>query len=224
MISTVLLTLLWVASTAGIQAPIEHRTTDAATPRAHTIAGQQALQSGDAADAFHWFTLAAKGGEAEAQVLLADLYLQGRGTARDAAQAAYWYARAAQSSPEAQWKLGALYQQGHGAARNPEIAAALYVRAAEAGLAGAQNSLATLYFTGEGVTRNVAKALELFRQAAAQQYADAQLNLASIYLHGSGVKQDLDEARHWAQQARAAGSRAAAAVLEEIAKAKSPLP
>ncbi len=69
----------------------------------------------DAAEAAHWYGLAAEQGHAPSQASLADLYYTGQGVAHDHAEAARWFERAAkQGNTDAQYLLGALYLRGHG--------------------------------------------------------------------------------------------------------------
>jgi len=194
---------------------------DQGNSRAQAVLAELALDVGDAGAAFKWFSKAAEAGDATSQVRLADLYLGGRGTVRDAAQAAHWYAMAVSKTPEAQWKLGALFQQGDGVPENPEIAAAMFRRAADQGYADAQNSLAALYIAGIGLKQDSREAVKWFRKAAEQDCADAQVNLATLYFNGVGVKRDLELAREWALKAKLHRSKEANQLLAEIEKARA---
>lgn len=192
------------------------RLAESGNVRAQVTVAELAFQKGDMGEAFRWFSAAAENGDPAAQVRLADLYLAGRGTLRDAAQAAHWYAMAVSHTPEAQWKLGALFQQGDGVAQNPEIAAAMFRRAADQGYADAQNSLGSLYIAGIGVKQDLNEAVKWFRKAAEQGCGDAQVNLATLYLNGVGVQQSLVVAREWARKAQSSRPREAGEILAEI--------
>jgi TPR repeat protein len=81
--------------------------------------GLAAYDAGDYRTAFEEWRSLAESGDAEAQTALAGLYLDGLGTAVDAAAALRWYRRAAeQGKPVAQQNLGDLYGQGRSVARN----------------------------------------------------------------------------------------------------------
>ncbi len=187
---------------------------------AQGVMAERALESGDTGNAFKWFSAAAEQGDAQAQLRLGDLYVDGRGVIRDSAKAAHWYALAVGRSAEAQWKLGALFQEGDGVQKSPEIAAAMYRRAADQGFADAQNSLASLYIAGLGVKQDFNEAMKLFHLAANQNCADAQLNLAGLYYHGIGVQQNLSLARRWALKAQPARPKEAEDLLARIDEAK----
>lgn len=189
---------------------------------AAATSGELALQAGDSGEAFRWFSMAAEQGDNQSRIRLADLYVDGRGTLRNPAHAAHWYALAVNDSPEAQWKLGALFQQGDGVPQNPQIAASMFRRAADQGYADAQNSLASLYIAGVGVKQDFQEGLKWYRKAAAQSCPDALLNLAGLYYHGIGVKQDLAAAREWALKARSSvKAREAEDLLAQIEKARA---
>jgi TPR repeat protein len=217
--------LLLLSSTSSVPLPSiskEYGTLAAGGSRsAQVISGEFALREGDTGAAFYWLTAAAESGDPTAQIHLGDLYVNGRGTVRDPARAAHYYALAVGSSAEAQWKLGALFQEGDGVPRNLEIAASMFRRAADQGYADAQNSLATMYIAGLGVKQDSKEAIKWYRKAAAQNCADAQLNLAGLYYHGIGVKQDLAAAREWAIKARAFKIREADAMLAQIERARA---
>lgn len=68
------------------------------------------------------------------ELRLAGDFLIGRGVAKDPAQSAYWYRKAAdQGDPNAQNQLGYLYSWGIGVERDPAEAAKWFMRAAGSG-------------------------------------------------------------------------------------------
>jgi serine/threonine protein kinase len=88
---------------------------------------------------------AADAGDAEAQLRLARLFLQGPEAIRDESQARTWLTRAAeQGNAEAAFTLGRLYERGRGGERDVHAAVSWYERAAAAGNIGARRSLARL--------------------------------------------------------------------------------
>jgi TPR repeat protein len=189
--------------------------------RAQTTSGELALQNGDLGAAFKWFLEAAEKGDSDAQVKVGDLFFEGRGTLRNPAQAAHWYAMAAGRSAYAQWRLGRLFEEGEGVPRNVGIAAAMFRRSSDQGFAEAQNSLADLHIAGIGVKQDFKEAFKLYRKAAEQNCPDAQLNLAALYYHGIGVKKDYSAARMWAERARATKAKEADEMLARIDKARA---
>ena len=83
-------------------------------------AGLAAYDAGDFAAAFAAWRPLAEAGDADAQVSLAALYLNGLGVAADPAAALAWYRRAAEAGdPVAQLNLGDLTARGIGVAKNP---------------------------------------------------------------------------------------------------------
>lgn len=100
--------------------------------RADFAEGLAAFDAGDYQTAFEEWRALAVAGDAEAQVALAGLYLDGIGVAPDAAVAARWYAQAAeQGEPVAQLNLGDFYARGIGVRR--DLAAAYFWLSLSAG-------------------------------------------------------------------------------------------
>lgn len=106
---------------------------------------REALAAGDAETA--WFRLwdMAIEGHAEAQVLLARLYRDGRGIPADPRLERRWIEHAATSGhPLAQYRLGELYEASGGEAVNRQAAALWYERSAAQGHAPARRALERL--------------------------------------------------------------------------------
>jgi|GEM_PF-141677 len=114
---------------------------------------------------------AAERGDADAQFSLGWRYANGRGVARNDAQAVSWYRKAAdQGLADAQAGLGWMYANGRGVARNDAQAVAWYRKAAEQGHASAQYRLGLMYDEGRGVARDDAQAATWYRKAAEQGF------------------------------------------------------
>ncbi len=78
-------------------------------------AGWEASRRGDYATALKEWRPLAEQGNAEAQLFLGDIYLNGLGVSQDYAQAIRWYRRAAkQGNDWAQNNLGGMYFKGQG--------------------------------------------------------------------------------------------------------------
>ncbi|WP_445401601.1 trypsin-like peptidase domain-containing protein [Zobellella sp. An-6] len=108
-------------------------------------------RQGDDAQAFqHYLRAAQINASPKAQVALADMYLEGRGTARDMERAIIWYSRAADAadavwSPQAHLRLGTIYQGEHGTRyQHPQKALEHYRACAEQGLAECSRGLERL--------------------------------------------------------------------------------
>ena len=88
----------------------------------------------DPAAAFAVIRDAAQAGQVAAQLLLAQMHMEGKGTVRDEQAALLWYETAANNgSPMAMNMLGRCHELGQGTAHDPALAAVWYRRAAEAG-------------------------------------------------------------------------------------------
>ena len=99
----------------------------------------------------------------------------GRGVARDDAEAVRWYRRAAeQGFAHAQSSLGVMYSNGRGGRQDHAEAVRRYRQAAEQGFAHAQNNLGIMYEYGRGVRRDRVEAVRWYRMAAEQGREDAQ--------------------------------------------------
>ena len=96
--------------------------------------GLEAYDAGDFETAIAAWRPLAEAGYLEAQVSLAEFYLNGLGVAADPAAAVAWYRRAAEAGdPVAQLNLGDLYARGFGVARDPVEALVWFDLAARQG-------------------------------------------------------------------------------------------
>lgn len=132
------------------------------------------------------------------ELRLAGDYLVGRGVARDAAQAAYWYRKAAdQGDPNAQNQLGYLYTWGIGVERDFAQAARWFTRASGYGSEPAKLNLAVMYIKGTGVPRDLRFALDLLHQLAEKDNPRAECYLGILSLEGVGLPVDRQQAVKW---------------------------
>ncbi len=126
--------------------------------------------------------------------------------AKDYAQAAQWYGKAAaQGNAYAQTQLGNLYQHGLGVAKDEVQAAQWFRKAADQGLPGAQFYLAWMYRSGLGVSKDYGQAVQWFRRASDQGFAAAQADLGWMYQYGLGVEKDNAQAFQLYQRSAAHG-------------------
>jgi hypothetical protein len=111
----------------------------------------------------------ANSGDAAAQVAVGECYEQGKGVARDYAQAAEWYRKAANKGDiSGELHLAGLYRDGSKSfPRDIVQAAEWYRKAADQGDVGAQGTMGTLYSMGQGVAQNYAEAYYWLDLAAA---------------------------------------------------------
>ncbi|MCZ8315413.1 hypothetical protein [Phreatobacter sp.] len=162
---------------------------------------------------------AADAGDPIAAFELGTRYLEGRGVAVSASEAARWYQRAADAGVvPAQYRLGSLYEKGTGVLRDFERARRLYERSGEAGNAKAMHNLAVMYAQGQITQRpDYRAAATWFRRAAEHGVADSQYNLGILYARGLGVEQSLAESYKWFALAAAGGDQDAGKKRDEVA-------
>ncbi|MDQ8036750.1 MAG: tetratricopeptide repeat protein [Pedobacter sp.] len=150
------------------------------------------------AEAARLLTSLADQGNADAQAMLGQFCLDGRGMDRDATQALNWFRlAAAQNHVMAINMLGRCQENGWGCV--PDISAALsnYRRAAEAGLDWGQYNYANLLRMGRGTEPDTAGAFELYMKAAEQGHAKA-MNLVGRFHHeGWAMPVNEAEAEQW---------------------------
>ncbi|MHC8304161.1 tetratricopeptide repeat protein [Pseudomonas sp. PB3P13] len=131
--------------------------------------------------------IAAREGVLDAQALLGQILLDGRGIAQDQPLAVRWFAIAAQRGHlMARNMLGRCHEHGWGCEADASIAARHYRVAAEAGLDWAMYNYANLLATGRGVTEDQVQALNLYRAAAELGHAKS-MNLLGRYLEEGRV-------------------------------------
>jgi len=137
-------------------------------------------------------------GVATAQGVLARMYVNGWGVAKDPGTAIKW-ARlaAAQGDPAGQSVLGFIYSRGRGVEKDYFEAVKWYRLSADQSDAGAQGQLGFMYRNGYGVDKNLVESLKWFKAAAAQNDAYAQGQLGYIYQKGIGISVDYAEAVKW---------------------------
>jgi uncharacterized protein len=93
----------------------------------------------------HWLTLAANGGDADAQFTLAYMLQRGLQGAADHDGAYYWYEKAAHNgSGRAQYDLACIYMNGQGIDCDREKAIYWFEQAAQAGISRAKAHLLEL--------------------------------------------------------------------------------
>ncbi len=144
---------------------------------------------------------AAEGGDAAAQVRVAEWYTIGWGVDTTGlsyperlAEAAKWYRKAAeQGHKHAQWELGHQYETGLGVPKDRSEAMKWYRKAAEQGHGLAKHFL-EIYL-------NEVRQAKFALDAAEQGKVRAQSDLAQMYMDGRGVTQDYAEAMKWYRKA-----------------------
>lgn len=136
-----------------------------------------------------------------AQYLVAEMFMNARGTPADTAAAINWYRKAAEhGTREKQYELGVRYEAGWGAPQRDLAEAVIwYRRAAEQGHVDAAYHLAFLYEIGKDVARDDTEEARWATVAAASMPAARHL-LAALYREGRGVQKDEAEAQRIGNQ------------------------
>jgi len=149
---------------------------------------------------------AASAGVVEAQALLGQILLDGRGIERDPVLARRWFAIAAKAGHlMARNMLGRCHEHGWGCDANAAIAARHYRACAQGGLDWGLYNLANLLATGCGVSRDVCTAVAYYKKAAELGHAKS-MNVYARYLEGGvAVVQDIPAAHAWYRRAAEAG-------------------
>ncbi len=129
-------------------------------------------------------------------------YRFGIGVAKDEAEAAKWFRKAAEKGlPAAQFHLGRSYHTGSGVAEDHIEAVKWYRKAAAQNDGEAQFNLGVCYSFGQGVPKDDVVAVDWYRKAAEQNHATAQYNMGICYALGKGIEQDQAEAVSWYRKA-----------------------
>ncbi|KRA00301.1 hypothetical protein ASD64_01635 [Mesorhizobium sp. Root157] len=131
----------------------------------------------------------AQNGDPAAQTLLAEILARGLGVPVNAAEAAKWYAAAAERGvPEAQFQYALMLLDGRFVKKDEREAHALMQAAAEAGNALAQFNFAQLLVGEDRGDAGLVKAVPYYERAAEAGVADAQYAMSQIYANGAGGK------------------------------------
>lgn len=177
---------------------------------------KEMLDQGNAEGAVEELEALAYGGDAEAMVLLGDLYFDGTGVAANFSLAWSWYNRATrQGNAEAQYKLGRMMAEGQGAPRNELEALMLFEQAAEGGHPQAQLEAGLIYRDGtRQVRQSPTKAIEYLTAAAEQGVAEAELALEELNAPVPERRAEVE-----VQQSEATPAEPAAAPAEDLDEA-----
>jgi TPR repeat protein len=129
----------------------------------------------DSVTAVQWFTRAADGGSALAQLNLGMIYEAGEPPVKaDAARAARRYGQAAaQGLMPAQYRLAQLYEHGRGVPRDLDRAAPWYRKAADQTDPAAQLRLGILLSPGNGARTDVVEAYKWLNLSASRWKSEA---------------------------------------------------
>ncbi|WP_436246965.1 tetratricopeptide repeat protein [Mesorhizobium amorphae] len=183
-----------------IETPLPQPATTAPLPSADTINPDRfgakpadpaygAFQRGLYKTAYNLALVRAQNGDPAAETLVAEILSRGLGVPLNAAEAAKWYALAAeQGVPESQFQYALMLLDGRYVKKDEKGAYALMQAAAEAGNRLAQFNFAQLLVQQDPGDAGMAKAASYYERAAATGLADAQYAMAQIYANGIGGK------------------------------------
>ena len=172
--------------------------------------------SADDAAALDALRSRASSGDAAAQVALAIRYRDGKGVAKDDAEAMQWAHRAADAgNADAMDFVGVAFLRGSAITGNPAIAFGYFKAGAEKSAAAAFN-LGQCYFGAQGTEQDIPKALEYWKIAAARGLGRAASTAAMALLSGEGVAPDAAEARRLAERAAELNDPSGLVVLGEM--------
>jgi len=170
------------------------------------VAGLKAMLEDSPGKAAQAILAAAGEGVVEAQLLLGQILLDGRGIEQDVDLARRWFAIATEGgSVMACNMLGRCLEHGWGGEASLTQAAIHYARAADAGLDWGLYNLGNLLATGRGVPANQAQALVCYEKAAQLGHAKS-MNLYGRYLE-QGIATAASPARavRWYRRSAEAG-------------------
>ena len=146
-------------------------------------------------------------GDAAAQTLVAEIFAQGLGVARNSKDAAFWYGQAANAGdPSAMFKYALLLMEGRDVPRDRKKSEELMKKAADLGNSSAQFNYGQLLVADMPGEKGLKAAMPYYEKAAEQGVADAQYALSQIYLNVDGIDDDKRaKARGWLLRAARAG-------------------
>lgn len=158
---------------------------------------------------------AAKGDPA-AQLELAIALRDGKGIAKNDAEAMKWAHQAAdQGNADAQDFVGFAYLRGAVVKRNTALAFA-YFKEAAAESAQAAFNLGQCYFGAQGTEQDCAKGIEWWEKAAAKGHGRAAAAAAMAYHAGEGIPRDAKKACQLAERAAELGNAGGLVFLGEL--------
>jgi TPR repeat protein len=160
----------------------------------------------------------ANNGDANSQVMLADIYYRGLGQeAVDYQMAFYWASKASeQLEPRGLAMLGTMFANGHGVQKSEKESFYWYKISAELGHPRSQATVALMYYNGEGVLKDNNQAFHWALAGAEQGHAEAQSVLGIFYYYGTGTTINKKKAAYWIKKSYDNGNEAARTPWEEL--------
>ena len=160
--------------------------------------------------------------EIGAYILLASIYSEGIGMAKQPEKAFRWLSLAAGSGDlGSRSQLVDYYIKGMGTQKNYALALGLLDSLEESASNKARQGRLWLQ-GGYGIEKDSLRGIKLLEAAAFAKDKGAAFSLGKSYLNGVGVEKDLDAAISWLSTAKEYGSEEAANLLASIAKPTDP--
>ena len=129
-------------------------------------------------EAIKWHKAGAKHGDSSSQLVLGEMYFEGKDVKKDYKEAAKWYLKAAeQGDADAQYNLALMYENGNGVLKDPNTAIEWYGKAIENGNLNAQFNLAHIFYKE---LNNSKKAIEWWTKAAENGNIAAMFNIGVV--------------------------------------------
>lgn len=179
----------------------------------------------DAAQAVHYYELAAKNGNTMAMTNLAACYMDGRGVAQNLVKAAELLESAAMKGDiYAAFNLSNAYFEGYGVKQDLGLAFSYALEAAQGGLLDAQTLVGYFYLQGIGTKPNAEQALVWFKKAAERGDGEASEYVGAFHENGIATKADAAEALKWYKKACDAGRKSACTSVERVEAALKAAP
>ncbi|KAI8888312.1 HCP-like protein [Backusella circina FSU 941] len=146
------------------------------------FAYEYTISKPDYAEAYHWYSLAARSYHREAVYHLGLLYEKGLQVSRDYQIAILLYDQASQlGSDDAHYQLGVSYHYGKGVEVDPIKAVEYYTRSVEFGNPKYQCKFGRLYEEGKLVDKNLLEAIKWYTKAYLEGYDKIRQKLHDIY-------------------------------------------
>ena len=181
--------------------------------------GVLSYRNGELARAVKELLPVAKAGNPEAQILLAQILINGgKGVTKDQREGLVWVRRSAEGgNRDAQVFLAQTLTRGNfGETIDLATAAHWYGKAAQAGDKRAMRALARIHLEGSGTPKDPAAAVPWLRKLAADGDRSAETQLGVLALRGEGVAKDPAVAAGHCSIAARAGDDAAAFMLAQL--------
>lgn len=172
----------------------------------------------DSIQSLEWYRKAAENNYSDAQLALADLYLEGKYVRQDSEQGVYWMKKASDNgNAKAQNRLGVMCHFGRNVPKDYAQAFKLYLSAAENGSDDALGNIARAYANGWGVDTDYHKAVEYYEMSIKEGDISSYYELGMLLYEGNDVIQkNRERGLELLRLAAKNGNKDAKAYLEKI--------